>query len=478
MEFTKVIENEIKKASNYNLNTYPYKYIGSLENLAIYDFDKPALTDVVKTAQEKYLEYRKTTLYERTEILLNTARLLEEHKETMAEIISYEAKKPIKFALQEVDRSIQTLKLSGIEASKLEGEYINLDVAANGGGRNAFTKYESLGVVYAMTPFNFPLNLVIHKVGPALAVGNSVIVKPSEKTPFSTYFLKYLLEQSGLPEGVMQVVTGDGEKVSDALLSHDEIKKLSFTGSVRVGKILKNKIGLRKLTLELGSTSPLYISKNVKKENIKDIAEQVVNGAFAYNGQVCISTQRVFIDDEIFESVTEEIVEKTKQLQYGPLNDKNTDYSDLIDSQSQQRIIEWIKEAEQGGAEILTGGEKYEGSVIPAVITGTTEDMKICSQEIFGPVVVIENLKGRNITETLNDSSFGLNAGVFTSDFEEALHLSNDLDYGQVLINDVPTLRFDHMPYNGRRNSGYGTEGIKYAIKEMSQLKMVSLKYV
>ena len=150
----------------------------------------------------------------------------------------------------------------------------------------------------------------------------------------------------------------------------------------------------------------------------------------------------------------------------------------MIDSQSQQRIIEWIKEAEQGGAEILTGGERYKGSVKPTVITGTTEDMKIRSQEIFGPVVVIENLKGRNITEILNDSSFGLNAGVFTSDFEEALQLSNDLDYGQVLINDVPTVRFDHMPYNGRRHSGYGTEGIKYAIKEMSQLKMVSLKYV
>lgn len=478
MEFTKIIENEIKKASNYNLNTYPYKYTGSLENLTIYDFDKPALADVVKTAQEKYLEYRKTTLYERTEILLNTARLLEEHKETMAEIISYEAKKPMKFSMQEVERSIQTLKLSGIEASKLEGEYINLDVAANGGGRDAFTKYESLGVVYAMTPFNFPLNLVIHKVGPALAVGNSVIVKPSEKTPFSTYFLKYLLEQSGLPEEVMQVVTGDGEKVSDALLSHDEIKKLSFTGSVRVGKILKNKIGLRKLTLELGSTSPLYISKNVKKEHLEDIAAQVVNGAFAYNGQVCISTQRVFIDDEIFESVIEKIVQKTKQLQYGPLNDQTTDYSDLIDSQSQQRIIEWIREAEQGGAEILTGGEKHEGSVKPTVITGAAENMKICSQEIFGPVVVIENLKGRNITEILNDSPFGLNAGVFTSDLQEAMSLSNDLDYGQVLINDIPTLRFDHMPYNGRRNSGYGTEGIKYAIKEMSQLKMVSLKYV
>lgn len=478
MDYIKVIENEIQKYSNYNLNTYPYDYQGTLQNLEIYDFNESALADVVAKAEERYKEYRKTTLYERTEILLNTARLLAEHRETMAEIISYEAKKPIRFALQEVDRSIQTLKLSGIEASKLEGEYINLDVAVNGGGRDAFTKYESLGVVYAMTPFNFPLNLLIHKAGPALAVGNSIIVKPSEKTPFSTYFLKHLLEQSGLPENVLQVITGDGEKVSDILLSYDEIKKLSFTGSVRVGKILKNKIGLRKLTLELGSTSALYVSKNVNKEKLDDIANQIVNGAFSYNGQVCISTQKVFIDDEVYDSVLEKIVERTNSLKYGSLNDEKTDYSDLIDVHSQQRILDWIAEAEQSGAKVLTGGKKKEGAVIPTVITNTSEDMKVCREEIFGPVVVIENMNGRDAVEILNDSNFGLNIGVFTSNLEEALQLSNELDYGQVLINDVPTLRFDHMPYNGRRNSGYGTEGIKYAIKEMSQLKMVSLKYV
>lgn len=478
LEYTKVIESEIRKYSNYNLNTYPYEYLGTLQNLEIYDFNETALADVVAKAEEKYQEYKKTTLYERTEILLNTARMLEEKREMMAEIISYEAKKPIKFALQEVDRSIQTLKLSGIEASKLEGEYINLDVAANGGGRNAFTKYESLGVVYAMTPFNFPLNLVIHKAGPALAVGNSIIVKPSEKTPFSTYFLKYLFEQAGLPDGVLQVVTGDGERISDVLLSYDEIKKLSFTGSVRVGKILKNKIGLRKLTLELGSTSALYISKNIKEEKLDNIAAQVVNGAFSYNGQACISTQKVFIDDEVYDTLLEKIVKRTKSLNYGSLQDEKTDYSDLIDAHSQERILGWIKEAEQAGAKVLVGGEKHEGAVTPTVLTNTSDEMKVCSQEIFGPVVVVENVKGRNVLKLLNDSKFGLNIGVFSSDLEEALQLSNELDYGQVLINDVPTLRFDHMPYNGRRNSGYGTEGIKYAIKEMSQLKMVSLKYV
>lgn len=477
MNYIDVLKSEINRSSNYNLNTYSYEYTGPLSDLFIYDFDEQILSDTVKTAQDSYLKYKHTKLYDRTEILLNAARLLGQHRETMAEIVSYEAKKPIKFALQEVDRSIQTLKLSGIEASKLEGEYINLNVAENGGGREAFTKFESLGVVYAMTPFNFPLNLVIHKVGPALAVGNAVIVKPSEKTPFSTFFLKYILEQSGLPEGVMQVVTGDGEEVSDILLSYDEIKKLSFTGSVRVGKILKSKIGLRKLTLELGSTAGLYVSKNIKKEKIDGIADQIVNGAFSYNGQVCISTQKVFIDDDIYDVLIEKIVERTKSLKYGELNDEKTDYSDLIDSASQKRIISWINEAVKDGATILTGGKKNNGAISPTVITNTSQEMKICKEEIFGPVMVVERVKDDNVANLLNNSDFGLNVGVFTSDLEEALTLSNELDYGQVLINDVPTLRFDHMPYNGRRNSGYGTEGIKYAIKEMSQLKMVSLKY-
>lgn len=203
-----------------------------------------------------------------------------------------------------------------------------------------------------------------------------------------------------------------------------------------------------------------------------------MNGAFAYNGQVCISTQKVFIDDEVYDKLLEKIVKRTESLKYGSLNDEQTDYSDLIDANSQDRISEWIKEAEQAGAKILTGGDKHEGAVTPTILTNTSGEMKVCSEEIFGPVVVVENVKGRDALKLLNDSKFGLNVGVFTSNLEEALQLSNELDYGQVLINDVPTLRFDHMPYNGRRNSGYGTEGIKYAIKEMSQLKMVSLKYV
>ena len=192
---------------------------------------------------------------------------------------------------------------------------------------------------------------------------------------------------------------------------------------------------------------------------------------------MCISTQKVYIDDEIYETLLEKIVTKTKSLKYGDLFNHETDYSDLIDQQAKNRILQWITESKNDGAVVITGGNSFNGAIEPTVITNTNDNMKICSEEIFGPLVVVENIKSKSIIELLNNSQYGLNVGVFTSDLTEALKLSNELDYGQVLINDVPTLRFDHMPYNGRRNSGYGTEGIKYAIKEMSQMKMVSLKY-
>lgn len=476
MEYKSLLKKEIDKAAHFNLNTYPYDYLGSLEDLQIYDFDEESLTETVEKAKKAFDDFKNFSSFERTNLLLKSAERLAEHADMISEIISLEAKKPIRFSRQEVDRCVQTLKLSGIEASKLEGETLNLDVAPNGGGREAFTKYEPLGIVYAMTPFNFPLNLALHKIGPAIAMGNAVIIKPSEKTPFSSFFIKHILEESGLPENVLQIVTGDGAQVTDHLLKFDEIKKLSFTGSAKVGKIIKSKVGLRELTLELGSTSPVYITKEV--DDLETIAEKVVNGAFSYNGQVCISTQKAYVDEEVHDAFISHLKEKTETLKYGDVLDESTDFSDLIDEQSQSRIIEWLEEAVNDGAEIVTGGDRKNGGVTPTVVTNTSDNMRICTDEIFGPVLVVEKVDGSvDMSEKLNASQFGLNVGVFTNNLKQALKLGNALDYGQVLINDVPTLRFDHMPYNGRRNSGYGTEGVKYAVREMAKLKMISLNY-
>src|SRR5699024_8720852 len=328
----------------------PYTYLSHLDKLHIFDFDKKSLTEIVNRSQNAFESFKFYSSYDRTDILLKTAEALEKHYDTMAEIISLEAKKPLKAARQEVERSIQTLKLSGIEASKLEGESINLDVAPNGSGREAFTKYEPLGIVYAMTPVNFPLNLALHKIGPAIAVGNSVIIKPSEKTPFSSFFIKYILEESGLPENVLQIVTGDGEEVTDHLLTFDEIKKISFTGSAKVGKLIKSKAGLRELTLELGSTSPVYITEEV--DDLKNIAEKVVNAAFSYNGQVCISTQKAYVDEGVYEPFLKLLKKQTESLKYGEVLDTKTYFTDLIDEQSQERIRDWLEESVNDGAEI------------------------------------------------------------------------------------------------------------------------------
>ncbi|WP_414049230.1 aldehyde dehydrogenase family protein [Macrococcus animalis] len=478
MDAIKILREEFKELSKLNLNTYSYEYeyVDELSEFKMYDFDEVMINEVVNKSQQAYESFSKSTVFERTNILLKSAYLLEEYKDEFAKIIALEAKKPIKFAIQEVSRCIQTLKVSAFETSNLEGTQINLNAAENGEYREAITKYESLGVVYAMTPFNFPLNLALHKVGPALAVGNSVVIKPSEKTPFTAYLLKYLLEEAGLPKNVYQVITGDGATLTDEMLSHKEVKKVSFTGSPAVGELIKSKVGFRKLTLELGSTSPVYVSNDI--DDLDDIANKIVTGAFSYNGQVCISTQKVYVHQEYYDELIRSLKEKMEQLVFGDYLEEATDYCNLIDEKSQTRIMNWIKEAVNEGATIISGGEVLEGAIKPTLLTNVNRESKVCTNEIFGPVLVVELVEEtHNIIDLLNQNDFGLNIGVFTNNIKHAMKIANEVDYGQVMINDVPTLRFDHMPYNGRKNSGYGTEGIKYAIKEMSQLKMISINY-
>ncbi|MFD2831173.1 aldehyde dehydrogenase family protein [Corticicoccus populi] len=477
MSLLKILGDEINLSHLNQLPEYSYEYSGELKALQIKAFNQEVVKKVIADSEKAYEGYRRVTAFERSEILFELSRLLHEHREVMARIISLEAKKPIKLARAEVDRTVATLKFSGIEASKLEGETIPLDAAPNGAGRETLVKPEPVGIVYAVTPFNFPLNLAMHKIGPALAAGNTIIVKPSEKTPFSTLFMNTLFKKSSLPENVVQVVTGDGKEITDYVLQQEEIKKISFTGSVPVGKLIKSKVGLKKLTLELGSTSPVYID-DVEESLLDEIASKVINGAFSYNGQVCISTQKVYIHENIYESFVGSMIEKAEALKYGHPLEENVDYTDLIDKNSQERILSWIEEAVNTGAKLLTGGKKIKGGVTPTLITNVGEQMKLCTQEVFGPVLVVRKIKKEeNIVKLLNSSDNGLNAGIFSNDMKFVMNAANELDYGQVLINDVPTLRFDNMPYSGRKNSGYGVEGVKYAVREMMQSKMISYNY-
>ncbi|TFB14207.1 aldehyde dehydrogenase family protein [Filobacillus milosensis] len=468
----------LEKLTKFNENTYPLVNPHLREEIMqIPECSNEQMEQAINDAHEGYKTLKGLTSYDRSEILDRASKIVSDNKQLFAETISKESGKPIKFALGEVGRTIETLKFAAIEARKLEGESIPLDAAPNGDGRDAYTIYQPIGVVGAITPFNFPLNLVVHKVGPAIAAGNSIIVKPAEKTPLSSILLREALVEAGLPENAYIVITGDGPRLGKVLLESSVVKKITFTGSPQVGKLIKSQAGLKKVTLELGNNSALYIDES-QKDKLEAIAKQAVNGAFAYNGQVCISTQRIYVHENIKEDLITHLKTQAEKLTYGDPLDENTDLTGLIDEKSQHRILEWLDEAEKAGATIISGGEKLENSIQPTILENVPRDAKISCEEVFGPVVLLNTVKDSDqALEEMNDSQYGLNAGVFTSDLAQALKFGHELDVGQVLINDVPTLRFDHMPYGGRKNSGYGHEGVKYAIHEMTNLKMISLNY-
>ncbi|GEK60023.1 aldehyde dehydrogenase [Marinococcus halophilus] len=433
--------------------------------------------EAIKEANEAYEKMKTLTSNERAVILFRAAEILQNRKEDGARIISQEACKPVTAARTEVQRTIQTLQFSGEEAKRMNGEYIQLDAAEGGEGRDAYTIHEPIGVVGAITPFNFPLNLVTHKVGPAIAAGNTIVVKPAEQTPFSSLLLAEILTEAGLPSGAIAIVPGDGKSLGEVMLHDERVKKISFTGSPEIGKLLKAKAGLKKMTLELGSNSPMYIDQSCCEE-INEVAEKAVKGAFAYNGQVCLSTQRIYVHAEVFQDFVRRCSEKTALLQFGDPLEESTEVSSLINKKSQQRLYEWVKEAETEGAEILAGGKKTGNGLEPTILLNVPSSSSISCKEAFGPVVIINKVQdSEEALEQMNNSRFGLNAGVFTNDLKQALDMAHRIEAGQVLVNDVPTLRFDHMPYGGVKDSGYGREGVKYAIEEMTELKMISLKY-
>ncbi|MGP4073242.1 aldehyde dehydrogenase family protein [Piscibacillus sp. B03] len=459
-------------------NTYPLVNPHSKSEIRqIPECTNEQMEDAILDAQEGFQKMKNLTSYKRSQILERVSEIVTDNKQLFAETISLESGKPIKFATGEVARTIETLKFSAIEARKLEGESIRLDAAPNGQGRDAYTIHQPIGVIGAITPFNFPLNLVVHKVGPAVAAGNSIIVKPAEKTPLSAILLMEAFIEAGLPKQAYIVITGDGPRLGKVLLNSELVKKITFTGSPTVGKLIKSQAGLKKVTLELGNNSALYVDKS-QKDKLETIANQAVIGGFSYNGQVCISTQRIYLHEDIKEEFIQHFKDRVEKLVYGDPLDENTDLSGLIDEKSQSRILEWINEAQQAGAEVITGGSPKENTIVPTVLLNVPQQAKVSCEEIFGPVVIINTVKnGEEALKEMNNSQYGLNAGVFTSDLSQALTFGHELDVGQVLINDVPTLRFDHMPYGGRKNSGYGHEGVKYAIKEMTNLKMISLNH-
>ncbi|WP_158738133.1 aldehyde dehydrogenase family protein [Alteribacillus sp. YIM 98480] len=459
-------------------NTYPLYHPHTEEKIAdITEGTQGDMKEAISTAHYTFAEMKALTSKQRADILFEAADRLLERQEEAAQIISKEASKPIKAARGEVNRTIQTLRFSGEEAKRLNGEYLSLDAAEGGESRDAFTIHEPLGVIGAITPFNFPLNLTTHKIGPAVAAGNTVVIKPAEQTPLSSILLAEILTQSGLPKGAIAVIPGDGPALGEVMNQDERVKKISFTGSPEVGKLIKSQAGLKRVTLELGSNAAMYVDESCA-DQLDDIASKAAAGAFAYNGQVCLSTQRIYVHESIFESFKQALAAKTKKIVFGDPAEESTVVSSLINKKSQQRVLDWIAEAKANGAEVLTGGEGKGNGVLPTVLANVDRNEKISCNEVFGPVVLINKVKNASeALEQMNDSRYGLNAGVFSNNLSQAMNMAHQLEVGQVLINDVPTLRFDHMPYGGVKDSGYGREGVKYAIEEMTELKMISLNY-
>ena len=424
--------------------------------------------EVAETAKKQMAEL---TAYERAAILEHIAQLFTDNRQKAAEIISLEAAKPIKYALAEIDRTIETYKFAAEEAKRLTGEMIPMDAAKNGANRFGYTIEQPLGVIGAITPFNFPQNLVAHKVGPAIAAGNTIVLKPASQTPLSALFLAELIDQTDLPKGAFNVITGSGKTVGDALVESDKVKMITFTGSPAVGIGIRNKAGLKKVALELGSNAGLIIDKGV---DLSQIVPKCVTGAFSNQGQVCISLQRTYVMDELFEEFLEQFTAATKKLVIGSPLEETTDVSAMIHPDEQDRAVDWVQEAVQHGAEIITGGTIENGVFMPTILTNVSANLKVSCQEVFAPIVVVNRIS--SIEEgiaAINDSNYGLQAGIFTNDIQTAFKASKQLEVGGVMINDIPTYRVDQMPYGGVKESGTGKEGLKYAIHEMTETKLV-----
>ncbi|HEY3937188.1 MAG TPA: aldehyde dehydrogenase family protein [Bryobacteraceae bacterium] len=428
----------------------------------------------VRAAQTGALAMAALANHQRAELLLRIAEEVKKDETELARLICSETGKPIKEARIEASRSLNTLIAAAHEARELHGEVVPMDFAPGAEGRLAMTMREPIGVIGAITPFNFPLNLTLHKLAPALAAGNSVVHKPAERTPLSALRLAELVTRAGAPKGAYNVITGDGPLLADALLKHPAIAMITFTGSVKVGTELRAKAGLKRITLELGNNSAVIVEPDADMETA---VKRSVQGAFGHSGQICISLQRAFVQEAVAEKYIAGVVAAAKKLNMGNPYDAATDISSLIDEKAAIRVESWIQQAVESGARLLCGGKRTGSTIEPAVLVDVPPSARISCEEVFGPVLAIYRYESLDdAIDRANGTPYGLQAGIFTTNLPRAFSAAQKLRFGGVLINDVPTFRMDHMPYGGTKHSGLGREGPRYAIEEMTELKLVCWK--
>ncbi|MDZ7302118.1 MAG: aldehyde dehydrogenase family protein [candidate division KSB1 bacterium] len=412
--------------------------------------------------------------HRRADILTSTSNLIRERKEEIARTIAAEAGKALKFARIEVERAISTFAVAAEEAKRIHGETVPMDAVPAGEGYFGFWVRRSVGAVAAITPFNFPLNLVAHKVAPAIAAGNTLVLKPANATPLTSVLLCQILQEAGVPEGGINLVNGSGSTVGEWLVTDPRVAKITFTGSAAVGRQILARAGIKKVTLELGNTSPVIVAPDA---DLEFAARRCAVGAYYNSGQVCISVQRIYSDRKIFEAFTERFVKASQAMVVGDPLDEKVDVGPMIDLREAERIEGWVKEAEADGAKVLTGGRRQGPVYWPTVLTGVKPEMKVVADEAFAPVAsVIPCDDFEEALRLADQTEYGLQASIFTRDLNRVLKAIQRLNFGGIIINDTPNFRADHMPYGGNRQSGLGREGLRFAIEEMTNIQMVAIR--
>ncbi len=433
--------------------------------------DAGDVEEALKTAVRGAQVMRRMPAHDRFLKLKRTAELLEQRQEEFGRTISLEEGKIIGEGRFEASRAVQTLVTSAEEAKRLLGEVLPLDASPGGAGKFGFTLRVPCGVVVAISPFNFPLNLMAHKVGPALAAGNAVIMKPPSDTPLSSLKLAELLLEAGFPPEAVQCLTGPGGEIGDALCKDQRVRKISFTGSRDVGEHICHIAGIKRVTMELGSNSPLIVMDDADMEKV---VKATVATGYANAGQVCISTQRVLADRKIYGNFLDAIKPAVEAITVGDQMNEKTKMGPMVRERDAKRVEEWINEAVGQGAKLVTGGKRTGAMYAPTILSEVDPKMRISRDELFGPAVAVTRVK--DIDEAIamaNDSIYGLSAAIFTQDIDRALKFAREVDSGNLHINWGPQWRADFMPYGGLKESGLGKEGPRYAIQEMTEVKMV-----
>lgn len=427
----------------------------------------------IESALRGYEIIRKMAVHQRADILYRTAEYVEKRKEEFAIIIAREGSKTIKEARKEVNRCVNTLRISAEEAKRLLGETIPFDSFPGGESKIGYYYRQPIGVVLAITPFNDPLNLVAHKLGPAIAAGNSVILKPATVTPLSAIKLAEAFIESGLPTECLQVITGNGSEIGPVLVRDERIRMVSFTGGLDAGKEITTIAGIKKIGMELGSNSPVIVWNDI---DVAYAVESCVSGAFWAAGQNCIGVQRIYIQKNIYKEFRDKFVEQTKKYKIGNKLEEDCDMGPMITEKEATRVELWVKEAVTEGARCLCGGNRNGAIMEPTVLENVPENARIHKDEVFGPAVNLYEIETmEEAIAKANSLPFGLHAAAFVKDINLAMKVAYGLDCGGVIINDSTDYRLDSMPFGGIKNSGLGREGIKFSLQEMTEPKMVCI---